>query len=181
RAQCAPDVRRRRKIGRRKSRRRVEAVIMRRVAITGMGAICALGRTVPEFAESLRAGRPGIAPIESADMSQIRFQNGAEVGGYSHQPYFDDRRADFMDRFAQFAVIAAREAVAQAGIEWKDALREQTAIVTGSCVGGQSTEDVGFVDVYKRGLNRVHPLTIPKTMANAGASHISMEFGITGP
>ena len=101
--------------------------------------------------------------------------------GYSHQPYFDDRRADFMDRFAQFAVIAAREAVADAGVEWTPELRENAAIVTGSCVGGQSTEDIGFQEVYKLGHNRVHPLTIPKTMANAGASHISMEFGITGP
>jgi len=71
--------------------------------------------------------------------------------------------------------------VAGAGIEWTPELREGAAIVTGSCVGGQSTEDIGFHDVYKNGLNRVHPLTIPKTMANAGASHISMEFGITGP
>src|SRR5580693_6719566 len=154
---------------------------MRRVAITGLGAICALGRTVPETAESLRAGRGGIGPIESADMSQMRFQNGAEVRGYTHQPYFDDRRADFIDRFAQFAVIAAREAVADAGIEWTPEMRETAAIVTGSCVGGQSTEDIGFQEVYKLGHNRVHPLTIPKTMANAGASHISMEFGFTGP
>src|SRR5579871_1694974 len=154
---------------------------MRRVAITGVGAISALGRTVAESAETLRQGRSCIGPIESADMSQIRFQNGAEVRGYSHQPYFDDRRADFIDRFAQFAVIAAREAVADAGVEWTPELRETAAIVTGSCVGGQSTEDVGFYDVYKMGQNRVHPLTIPKTMANAGASHISMEFGITGP
>jgi nodulation protein E len=154
---------------------------MRRVAITGLGAICALGRTVPEVGESLRAGRPGIGPIESADVSQMRFQNGAEVRGYTHQPYFEDRRADFIDRFAQFAVIAAREAVAHAGIEWTPELRETAAIVTGSCVGGQSTEDIGFQELYKFGRNRVHPLTIPKTMANAGASHISMEFGITGP
>ena len=154
---------------------------MRRVAITGMGAICALGRNTAEFAEALRQGRPGIAPIEAADCSQLRFPNGAEVRGYSHQPYFDDRRADFMDRFAQFAVIAAREAVADAAVSWTPALRENAAIVTGSCVGGQSTEDIGFQEVYKLGHNRVHPLTIPKTMANAGASHISMEFGITGP
>jgi len=154
---------------------------MRRVAITGLGAICALGRTTAEVAESLRQGRSGIAPIESTDASQLRSRNGAEVRGYSHQGYFDDRRADFIDRFAQFAVIAAREAVASAGVEWTSELRETAAIVTGSCVGGQSTEDVGFYDVYKMGLNRVHPLTIPKTMANAGASHISMEFGITGP
>jgi nodulation protein E len=154
---------------------------MRRVAITGLGAICALGRTTAEVAESLREGRSGIAPIESTDASQLRFRNGAEVHGYSHQGYFDDRRADFIDRFAQFAVIAAREAVSCAGVEWTPKLRETAAIITGSCVGGQSTEDVGFHDVYKLGLNRVHPLTIPKTMANAGASHISMEFGITGP
>src|ERR1039458_7759916 len=154
---------------------------MRRVAITGAGAISALGRNTTEFAESLREGRGGIGQIESTPVPSLRFQNGAEVKNYSHQPYFEDRRADFMDRFAQFAVIAAREAVQDAGVEWTPELRETAAIITGSCVGGQSTEDVGFHDVYKMGLNRVHPLTIPKTMANAGASHISMEFGITGP
>src|SRR5579883_3070810 len=154
---------------------------MRRVAITGMGAICALGRTVPQFAASLCQGRSGIGPIESADTSTLRFKNGAEVPAYSHRPYFEERQADFLDRFAQFAVIAAREAVAGAGIVWTPELRETAAIVTGSCVGGQSTEDIGFHEVYKLGHARVHPLTIPKTMANAGASHISMEFGITGP
>jgi nodulation protein E len=154
---------------------------MRRVAITGTGAISALGRNTTEFAESLREGRGGIGQIESTDVVTLRFQNGAEVKNYSHQPYFEDRRADFMDRFAQFAVIAAREAVQEAGVEWTPELRETSAIITGSCVGGQSTEDIGFVEIYKKGTNRVHPLTIPKTMANAGASHISMEFGITGP
>jgi nodulation protein E len=154
---------------------------MRRVAITGMGTISALGCNTAEFAEALRRGRSGISPIESTDRSNLRFQNGAEVHGYTHQPYFDDRRADFMDRFAQFAVIAAREAVECAGIEWTPELRETAAIVTGSCVGGQCTEDLGFIELYQLARNRVHPLTIPKTMANAGASHISMEFGITGP
>lgn len=154
---------------------------MHRVVVTGMGAISALGRTVDEFNCSLRQGRPGIGPIRSADCSTLRFRNGAEVPNYDHHPYFDDKRADFIDRFAQFAVIAAREAVNDAGVAWTPELREAAAIVTGSCVGGQSTEDIGFHDVYKMGLNRVHPLTIPKTMANAGASHISIEFGITGP
>jgi len=154
---------------------------MRRVAITGAGAISALGRNIAEFAESLSAGRGGIGKIESNAVPTLRFQNGAEVKNYTHQPYFEDRRADFMDRFAQFAVIAAREAVADAAVEWTPELRETSAIVTGSCVGGQSTQDIGFIEIYKKGVNRVHPLTIPKTMANAGASHISIEFGITGP
>jgi nodulation protein E len=86
-----------------------------------------------------------------------------------------------IDRFAQFAVVAAREAVEQSGVEWNADLRENSAIVTGSCVGGQATENQGFWDVYKMGKTRVHPMTIPKTMANAGASAISLEFGITGP
>lgn len=154
---------------------------MRRVAITGLGVIAAPGRNACEFWKSLLEGRSAIGQLESVDCSALRFQNGAEVRGYSHEPYFEERRADFMDRFAQFAVITAREAVADAGIEWTPALRENAAIITGSCVGGQSTEDLGFVEVYKLGHNRVHPLTIPKTMSNAGASHISMEFGITGP
>src|SRR5580700_6100850 len=119
---------------------------MRRVAITGMGAISALGRNTAEFARALAEGRSGIGPIESTGMSQLRFQNGAEVKGYSHAPYFEDRHADFLDRFAQFAVIAAREAIADAGVEWTPELRETAAIITGSCVGGQSTEDTGFWD-----------------------------------
>jgi nodulation protein E len=152
-----------------------------RVAITGIGVICGLGANRGAFRESLLAGRPGIRPIQSADVSQIRFQNGSEVPDYRPTDYMDERQADFMDRFAQFAVISAREAVAQAGIEWTSALRENTAIVTGSCVGGQSSEDSCFWDVYRLQKNRVPPLTIPRIMANAGASHISMEFGITGP
>ena len=123
----------------------------RRVVITGVGAISALGRNVAEFGQSLREGRCGIGPIESADTSQIRFRNGAEVAGYSHQPYFDNRRADFIDRFAQFAVIAAREAVESSGLVWTPELREKAAIVTGACVGGQSTEDTGSTTSTKWG------------------------------
>ena len=154
---------------------------MQRVAVTGIGVIAGPGRTTPEFWSNLVEGRSAIAPLESVECTALRFQNGSEVRGYTHAPYFEDRRADFMDRFAQFAVIAAREAVENAKIAFTPGLGERTAIITGSCVGGQSTEDLGFVEVYKLGHNRVHPLTIPKTMGNAGASHISMEFGITGP
>ena len=78
-------------------------------------------------------------------------------------------------------MVAAREAVADAGIEWTPELREETAIVTGSCVGGQTTEDEGFVSLYRKNIPRVNPLTIPRTMENAAASRISLETGIVGP
>jgi nodulation protein E len=154
---------------------------MRRVVITGIGAISALGRNAAEFWCSLEHGRSGIAPIESPELSTLRFRNGAEVRGYDSACYFGEKQADYIDRFAQFAVIAAREAIQDSGIEWDQELRESAGIVTGSCVGGQSTEDIGFVDLYQRGRPRVNPLTIPRIMGNAGASQISIEFGITGP
>jgi nodulation protein E len=154
---------------------------MNRVAITGIGVISALGRNASEFWDSLRAGRCGIGPIQSADCSTLRFRNGAEVADYSPGCYFPGKTVDYIDRFAQFAVIAAREAIADSGMRFTPQLAERTAIVTGSCVGGQSSQDAGFHEVYKLGKGRVHPMTIPRTMSNAGASHISMEFGITGP
>jgi nodulation protein E len=154
---------------------------MRRVVVTGIGVICGLGRNREEFQAGLREGRCGIGPITTTDCLDLRFRNGAEVKCYDANDHFPPKEADMIDRFAQFALVAAREAVVQSGIEWNNDLRETTAIVTGSCVGGQSTENQGFWDVYKMGKPRVHPMTIPKTMANAGASAISREFGITGP
>ena len=153
----------------------------RRVAVTGIGVICAIGSNREEFAAALRAGRSGIAPLSITRASELRFANAAEVRGFRADDHFPAKDADLLDRFAQFAVVAAREAVAQACIAWTDELRENAAIVTGSCIGGQTAEDAGFVELYERARPRVHPMTIPKTMANAGASAISLDLGITGP
>jgi nodulation protein E len=152
-----------------------------RVVVTGLGVISALGHDRCAFWQALTEGRPGIAPLESVDRSLLRFQNGAEVRNYDAARHFDEKEAGLLDRFAQFGVIAAREAVAAAGIEWNDELRENAAIVTGSCVGGQTTEDEGFVNLYRKNIPRVNPLTIPRTMENAAASRISLETGIGGP
>lgn len=154
---------------------------MRRVVVTGIGVISALGKDRESFAAAVTEGRCGVGPIGNAECLDLRFRNGAEVRCFDPGEHFDPKAADMIDRFAQFALVAAREAVRQSGIEWTPDLRESSAIVTGSCVGGQSTENQGFWDVYKMGKTRVHPMTIPKTMANAGASAISLEFGITGP
>ena len=154
---------------------------MIRVAVTGVGVISGLGKSVPEFWDSLQQGRSGIRPIETPGCEGLRFRNGAEVPAYDANAYFDEKKLPFLDRFAQFAVIAAREAVRDAALEWTPALQAEGAVITGACVGGQDTSDEGFVNLYKLGKPRVNPLTIPRTMANAGASHISMEFGLRGP
>ncbi len=154
---------------------------MRRVVITGIGVICSAGNTRDEFLQSLLHGRNGISRLDQADAWDLRFVSGGEIKNFDPTQHISPKEADMIDRFAQFAVVAAQEAVRHSGIEWTPELRENTAIVTGSCVGGQSTENTGFYDVYKMGKTRVHPMTIPKTMANAGASAISLTFGITGP
>ena len=154
---------------------------MPRVVITGAGVISPLGPDLQSFAETMFAGRSGIAPLTLLDTSQLRFTNGAEVRNYKAETYFEAREASLMERFAQFAVIAAREAIAQAGVEWTQELREETAVITGSCLGGRGVEEAGYWELFHNGKNRVHPLTIPLSMTNAGTSHISMAFGIEGP
>jgi 3-oxoacyl-(acyl-carrier-protein) synthase len=131
----------------------------RRVVVTGMGVISALGRNSAEFWAALCEGRSGIAPLESVNVSKFRFQNGAEVRSYHWDAYFSDSESRFLDRFTQFALIAARDALSDSGIDLSPNLLEKTAVVTGSCVGGQSTEDVGFSDLYRCNRDRVHPLT----------------------
>ena len=88
----------------------------RRVVITGMGVISALGDSREEFWSALAEGRSGIQPIEGVDRSLLRFQNGAEVRGYNPLRYFGEKEASLLDRFAQFGVVAAREAIADSGM-----------------------------------------------------------------
>jgi nodulation protein E len=154
----------------------------RRVAVTGMGVICALGNNICETWNAICEGRSGIAPIRSIDVSGLRFRNGAQVSGYDPGKYFEASRAQLLDPFSQFAIIAAREALQDSGITLTSSLSEDTAIVTGSGVGGQSTQEAGFAKLYQQDHVPVDPpLIIPRTMANAGASQISIEFGVTGP
>ena len=159
-----------------------------RVVISGMGVISALGLDREGFWQSLANGQSGIGPIPEnvgpvpeMGMSQVRFKNGAAVLGYDAETYFARKTLSFMDRFAQFSVIAAREAVTMAGIEWTEELRESAAVITGSCMGGRFTDEIGYWELFHHGRHRVHPLTIPLGMSNAGASHISMEYGLHGP
>ena len=155
--------------------------MQRRVAITGIGVISAIGNTRAQFFESLKNGISGIRPMTCVPEGSVKFPNAAEIQNYSAADHFTERDAGFLDRFSQLAVVAAREAVADSGIEFDAALRESSAIVTGSCVGGQATEDEGFYGLYALKNTRFAPLSIPKVMANAGASRISLEYGITGP
>lgn len=155
----------------------------RRVAITGLGIISPLGLNLAENWESLRNGRSGIGPVNVPDIAGVglKMQNGAQVRGFDPLKHFEGGKDAHLDRFAQFSVVAAREAFKDSGISLTPDMRNNAAIVCGSAVGGQATIEAGFEDLWVQGRGRVHPLTIPKTMANAGASHISMDLGLAGP
>lgn len=152
-----------------------------RVVITGLGTISALGKNHPEFWSALLGGQSAIAAIEQVNCSDLRFKMGAEVKSYHDEDYFDAKQITWMDRFTQFALIAAQEAVDDARLNINELANSQTAIITGSCLGGKITEDKAFYRYYHQNNKRTSPTLIPTSMANAGASQIAATFGITGP
>src|ERR1700678_1621002 len=155
----------------------------RRVAITGLGIICPLGLNLADSWNALSQGRGAIGPLKNVDRSRVslKMENGAEGQGFDPTQHFEGGKEAYLDRFAQFSVVAARQAIRDSGLDLTPALRYAGAVICGSAVGGQSAIETGFADLYVSDRGRVHPLTIPKTMANAGASHISMDLGLAGP
>jgi nodulation protein E len=152
---------------------------MRRVVVTGVGVLSSIGNTVTRFEESLRAGRPGIAPITQVDTSRLRFRNAAEVRGFEPSEHFSE--LTWLDRFAQLGIVAARDAIADSALTWNDEMRARTGVITGSCLGGMATEDAFYFDFYHENKSRLWPNAVPRIMSNAVASHVAMEQKFTGP
>ncbi len=154
---------------------------MKRVVITGAGSINPLGHTVPETLEAMREGRCGIGPLALRDVERLSIRIGGQVRGYDPAARFDRQHLSLYDRFTQFALIAAHEAIAQSGLDFGDELGEEAGVILGNSGGGMTTLDENYRSVYEEGRNRVHPFVVPKLMGNAAASHVSMAFGLRGP
>lgn len=153
---------------------------MRKVVVTGIGVVSAIGNNAHDFWESIKAGRSGIGSISKIDVSNVKFQNAAEVRDFDAAAQFDDKALTWLDPFAQFGVAAAREAVADSGIEFGNELKAASGVITGSCLGGKATEDKLYFDLYGENKQRMPPFAIPRAMSNSVASHVSMEYGLTG-
>ncbi len=153
----------------------------RRVVVTGMGIISPIGSTVDEFWESIVNCRSGIGPYTSVNPEHIRFKHGAEVKHFEPTRFIEQSALDLMDRFAQFSVVAAQQAIKQAGISFNNKNAHRTAVICGTSIGGIHTQEQSYYDLYKENKSRLHPFAIPKTMPNSASSNISMQFGITGP
>lgn len=154
---------------------------MNRVAITGLGLVCSHGNNVAEAWPRIAAGECGIEPLDNPGAPAYKFQLGAQALTFDPLRHFTEKDLIVLERFAQFATVAGREAVNQSGLAKSPVLSEDAAVITGTSVGGQFTEEDGYIRLYRENNPRVAPLTIPRTMSNAGASRISFEFGIRGP
>ncbi|MAQ83646.1 MAG: beta-ACP synthase [Maritimibacter sp.] len=154
---------------------------MRRVVITGAGTINALGQTVDETLAAMREGRCGISELDIRDVERLSVRIGGQIKGYDEHAHFNRQQIALYDRFTQFALLAARQAIGQAGLEFIGDLAARSGVVLGTSGGGLQTQDDNYRAVYEEGKNRVHPFIVPKLMNNAATSHVSMEYNLKGP
>ena len=154
---------------------------MRRVVITGAGTINSLGTSVPDTLKAMQEGRCGIGPLEFRDVERLAISIGGQVKDFEPETTFNRQQLSLYDRFTQFTLIAAKEAIEQSGLVFSGELAARSGVVLGTAGGGVSTWDDNYRAVYEEGKNRVHPFVVPKLMNNAATSHISMEYNLKGP
>lgn len=154
---------------------------MRRVVITGAGSINPLGADVPATYEAMKAGRTAIGPLDIDQAERLTSPIGAQVTGFDPRAHFNAKSLSLYDRVTQFALVAAREAMASARLTVDPDLATRIGAVLGNSGGGMETIDGAFRAVYEAGKSRVHPLTVPRLMSNAPTAHVTMEFGLRGP
>jgi 3-oxoacyl-[acyl-carrier-protein] synthase II len=152
-----------------------------RVVVTGVGAITPLGIGAEAYWDGLVNGRSGIRYIESFDTSQLDVKIGGEVRGFVAKDFMDFKSAKRMDRFAQFAVAASREAIEQSGLQITDENRENIGVVMNTGGGGIPSIEQEVTNMVTKGPKAVHPLLIPVFAPNMASCQVSMAFGIHGP
>jgi 3-oxoacyl-[acyl-carrier-protein] synthase II len=155
----------------------------RRVVITGMGAVSALGNDVPTTWEGLLAGKSGVRTIESFDPSRVASKIAAEVREFDPSGVIDRKEMRRMDRYIQFGLVVARQALDQAGLPGRldGPLAERTGVILGSGLGGVSTLFDNVLLMAERGPDRISPFFIPMGIPNVGSGQVAIAFGMLGP
>jgi len=154
---------------------------VRRVAVTGLGIVSPIGIGVDRFWPRLCGGASGVRRISHFDASGFIAQAAAEVAAFDPSGIIDETAIEMLDRFAQFAVVAADEAWRQSGVALADAERDRAGAIVASAMGGTTSHDEAYHRLYAKGATRFHPFTVPRIMNNAAASHVSMRLGLRGP
>jgi 3-oxoacyl-[acyl-carrier-protein] synthase II len=152
-----------------------------RVVITGLGAVTPLGNDVPTMWEALLAGRSGVAPITLFDASTISVRIAAEVKQFDPVALFGRRDARRHDRFTLFALEAARQAIADSGLQFDEGLKWETGVLIGTAIGGILTLLENYDVLQTAGAHRVSPFMIPMMMPNAASGSVAIAYGLRGP
>ncbi|MBN8581891.1 MAG: beta-ketoacyl-ACP synthase II [Anaerolineae bacterium] len=154
-----------------------------RIVITGMGTVNPLGLNVQESWENVIAGKSGVGPITLFDSHAAKLQVhiAAEVKNFNPENFMDAREARRRDRFEQFAVAAAKEAISNSGLQVTDANSGRIGVIISSAIGGLHSLQEAILTNHKEGPRKVSPFLIPMLMANGGAGMTAIEFGIKGP
>ncbi len=154
---------------------------MRRVVVTGMGAVSPLGNSVDESWSNVVEGVSGVGPITLFDSKDLLVQIACEVKGFDPEDYMEKREARRIDRFQQFGIAAAKQAIDQAGLEIKPEEASRASVIISSAVGGILSMEEAMIVFSERGSRRVSPFVIPKFMSNGAAGLVSIKHGFRGP
>ena len=152
----------------------------RRVVITGLGAITPVGNNVQEFWKGIKEGKCGIDEITLFDTTNFKVKLAAEVKGYNPEEYFDRRSAKRLDRFSQFAIVAAKEAWNDSKLDKEKEDMERVGVILGSGIGGLETMENEVTTLNEKGPDRVSPMFIPMTICNMAAGNVAIELGAKG-
>ncbi len=154
---------------------------MNRVVITGAGTVNPLAQDVPGTFAALREGRSAIGALAFQDAERLSVRIGAQIRDWQAGLHFSTGEIALLDPFAQYAVVAARQAVTQSGLQFEGLLAEEAGVVLGTAGGGLQTSDESYRAVYQAGKNRVHPLVVPRLMHNAASAQVAIAFHLRGP
>jgi len=153
---------------------------MKRIAVTGLGIISPIGNNINDFSASIMAGKSGVRRISSEYSNLLSVKIAAEVD-FNPSDYFDKKQIFYLDRVNQFALVAASQAWKDAKLSLDNKEKERAGVYLGTGLGGANAIEEGYIRLFKENSDRVKPLSVLMIMNNASASHISIEYGLTGP
>ena len=152
----------------------------RRVVITGLGAITPVGNNTEEFWKGIKEGKCGIDEITHFDITDYKVKLAAEIKGYNPEEHFDRRTAKRMDKFSQYAIVAAREAWNDSKLDKEKENMERVGVILGSGIGGLETMQADISNLILKGPDRVSPMFIPMSICNMAAGNVAIDLGIKG-
>ena len=153
----------------------------RRVVITGLGAVTALGQTLDSYWSGLVEGRSGVGPLDLFDTTEFRVHFGGQVRPWEPEALFGTKEARRLDRFAQFAMAASESAVADSGVDFGSYEPHRVGVLIGSGIGGLNEFESQHRNLMEKGPSKISPFTIPKLMVNAASGQVSIRWGLRGP